>query len=262
MNSRNVMRKQLTTLGLILAMGVGMSASAALFGFGGKTWKEEVLLHDGSKIIVTRTVERGGRHEIGQQPPYKQQSLSFTMPGTKQEVVWEDKYSEDLGSTSFLPMLLDIQNGIAYLIVSPMGCLSYNKWGRPNPPYVIFKEEGKEWKRITMEELPAEIKTPNLIFSDPDNVVKKIGKDLIPAATIQQIVSNYRQPEYKAILRQAVKSGGITSCEHMIPYGKDGWLGLDWFKDQPTYEACLKFCERKGVSPKECPCETLFRGAK
>ncbi len=41
--------------------------------FGGNSWKEEVLLHDGSKIIVERTVERGGRHEVGQKPSYKEQ---------------------------------------------------------------------------------------------------------------------------------------------------------------------------------------------
>jgi len=39
--------------------------------------KEEVLLHDGSKLIVERTVERGGRHEIGQPPPIKVESLSL-----------------------------------------------------------------------------------------------------------------------------------------------------------------------------------------
>lgn len=247
--------------GVVLTLGVGMNASAGFFGLGGVSWKEEVLLHDGSKMVVERTVKRGGRHEIGQQPPYKEQSLSFTFPGATQEIVWEDTFSEDVGSANFLPMLLDIRNGTAYLVVSPMGCLSYNKWGRPNPPYVVFRHQGKEWQRIPLQELPAEIKAPNMIFSDPDNVVKKIGKSLIPADTIRQIVSRYRQPEYRSILREAVKAGAegsAVNCEEMIPYGKAGWLGLDWFTDQPSYEACLKFCEKKGVSPKHCPCDRIF----
>jgi hypothetical protein len=42
-----------------------MSADAGLFGLGGTSWKEEVLLHDGSTILVDRSVVRGGRHEIG-----------------------------------------------------------------------------------------------------------------------------------------------------------------------------------------------------
>jgi hypothetical protein len=154
--------------GVFLMMGASVGAQAGLFGIGGVSWKEEVLLHDGSKIVVERKVERGGRHEIGQQPPYKVQSLSFTFPGTTQEIVWEDNFSEDVGSANFLPMLLDIRNTTSYLVVSPMGCLSYNKWGRPNPPYVVFRYQGKEWQRIPLQELPADIRSPNLIFSDPD----------------------------------------------------------------------------------------------
>ena len=258
MRGRTILTRAMTA---ILTVGVSMGANAGLFGLGGASWKEEVLLHDGSRIVVERRVERGGRHEIGQQPPYKEQSLSFAFPGTAQEIVWEDNFSEDVGSANFLPMLLDIRNGTAYLVVSPMGCLSYNKWGRPNPPYVVFRYQGKEWQRIPLQELPAEIKAPNLIFSDPDNVVKKIGKGLIPADTIRQIISRYRQPEYRSILREAVTAGSEGSsvnCEEMIPYGKAGWLGLDWFSDQPSYEACLKYCEKKGVSPKHCPCDRIF----
>lgn len=117
------------------------AANASLFGLDGANWKEEALQHDGKKIIVERSVERGGRHEIGQKPPYKEQRLAFTLPTTGEHVVWTDNFSEDVGSANFLPMLLDVSHGEAYLVASPMGCLSYNKWGRPNPPYVIFKPD-------------------------------------------------------------------------------------------------------------------------
>ncbi|MDP2760686.1 MAG: hypothetical protein Q8O64_09855 [Sideroxyarcus sp.] len=263
MRTNHLWLKQITKLGLILMMGVNMNADAGLFGLGGTSWKEEVLLHDGGKIIVERTVERGGRHEVGQQPPIKEQSLTFTLPDTNEKVTWEDKFTEDVDGANFLPMLLDIRDGVAYLVASPMGCLSYNKWGRPNPPYVVFKYQGKAWNRIALQELPAEIQTPNLIASSPDDEAKKAGQRIVSAEAIKALIAGYKTPEHKTILREAVKGGvGITSCEHMIPYGKSGWLGLDWFRDQPTYEACLKFCERKGVSPQNCPCETLFKGAK
>lgn len=192
-----------------------------------KSWKEEVLLHDGSKLIVERTVERGGRHEIGQKPPYKNQSLTFTIPTTGQPIKWEDNYSEDVGSANFLPMLVDVVNGSAYIVAYPMGCQSYNKWGRPNPPYVVFKYEGKAWKRIPLQELPAEIKTPNMIFSMPDIKVEEIGKSLITAEMIQRIISEYKQPEYKTILREAVKENGwaeVNGCPEMVYY-KGAWVG-------------------------------------
>lgn len=181
----------------LMILGGGMNACA-----GGTGWKEEVLLHDGGKIIVERWVERGGRHEIGQKPPYKEQSLSFTMPASSETITWEDHYSEDVGSANFLPMLLDISKSIPYLVVNPMGCLSYNKWGRPNPPYVIFKYDGKSWQRIQLQELPTEIKTPNLIFSMPDIKVEESGKRFMTAEMIRAITAEYRQPEYKTILRE------------------------------------------------------------
>lgn len=126
---------------------------------------------------------------------------------------------------------------------------------------MVFKYEGKEWKRIPLQELPAEINTPNLIFSMPDIKVEQSGKRFMSAEIIKAIIADYKQPEFKTILREAVKGGlGITSCEKMVPYGKSGWLGLDWFSDKPTYETCLKFCEEKGVSPQNCPCNSLFKG--
>lgn len=198
--------KRVARVGLILMTGVSMSALAGFFGlFGGsEKWKEEVLLHDGSKLIAERTVEHGGRHEIGQEPPYKYQGLTFTLPETKQEIVWEDKFSEDVGSSNFLPMLLDISHGAAYLVTYPMGCLSYNKWGRPNPPYVIFKYQDHAWQRIAIQALPAEIKTPNLIFSMPDIKVKESGKRFMTAEMIGAIIASYKQPEYKTILREVL----------------------------------------------------------
>jgi hypothetical protein len=61
MRTPHGMLKHITKLGLILMMGVSMSACAGLFGMGGTSWKEEVLLHDGSKIIVERSQSYGGR---------------------------------------------------------------------------------------------------------------------------------------------------------------------------------------------------------
>jgi len=206
---------------LLMILGGGMSACA----MGNKTsWKEEVLLQDGRKIIVDRSVERGGRHEIGQKPPYKEQSMSFTMPISNEPITWEDHYSEDVGSANFLPMLLDISNGTPYLVVYPMGCLSYNKWGRPNPPYVIFKYDGKAWQRIPLKELPAEIKTPNLIFSMPDIKVEESGKRFMSSEMIKAITAKYRQPEYKTILREPLAKGRIEQiCEERVLY-KGSWI--------------------------------------
>lgn len=196
--------KRITKLGFLLMMGASMSAGAGLLGLPDAVWREEALLHDGSKVIVERSVARGGRHELGQKPPYEWQKLKFTMPATGERVTWEDSYSEDIGTASFLPMLLDVHQDVAYLVANTMGCLSYNKWGRPNPPYVVFKYQSKEWKRISLQELPAEIKTPNLIQSEPDATARSIREIPVSAKAIQEIIARYRQLEYRTILRESM----------------------------------------------------------
>ena len=222
----SMVRKGLRLVISILTLGVSMNTNAGLFGSSGANWKEEVLLHDGSKIIATRTVERGGRHEIGQEPPIKEQSLTFTMPGINENVVWHDKFTDDIGGANFLPMLLQVRKGIAYLVVHPMGCLSYNKWGRPNPPYVVFRYQDNAWTRIQLAELPGEFKTPNLIFSSPDHEAKKVGKSVVSAETIRALYDGYRQPEYKTILREVLPkercrqySSGPKAPSPIVPGG-------------------------------------------
>ncbi|MBU0621953.1 MAG: hypothetical protein KJ795_08900 [Gammaproteobacteria bacterium] len=213
----SILLQRIVQLGLVTMMGLSMSACS-------DGWKEEVLLHDGQKIIVKRAVEHGGRHELFQDPPYSEQRLEWKMPGTGETIIWEDHFSQDVGSATLLPMLVDVQQGIAYVVANPLGCLAYNKWGRPNPPYVIFKHEGKEWKRIPLQELPAEIRTPNLILSLPDEKAKQIGKNPVPAEEIRKVVSGYFQPEYKSILREPVTKGsGGTSCEELVLY-KGSWI--------------------------------------
>jgi len=196
--------KRFSAIGLALALGASMNANAGLFGLGGSSWKEEALQPDGTKVVVERSVSRKGRHEIGQRPAIGDQSLSFTMPGTGHSVKWEDTYSEDVGGGNFAPMLLGVLQGKAYVVASPAGCLSYNKWGRPNPPYVVFQYEGKEWKRIALADLPADFKLPNLIISSPDDEVEKSGTRFITAEMIGRINAAFRRDEYRSILREAL----------------------------------------------------------
>lgn len=214
----------LKTMAVILTMGASMNAMAGFFGLGGTSWKEEVLLHDGTKIVVERWVKRGGRHEIGQKPAYLEQKIEFLNPTTNKKVKWEDNKSDDIGTASFLPMLLDIADGKPYLVANTMGCLSYNKWGRPNPPYVVFIYDEGKWTRIPLAELPKDIVMPNLIQSDPDAVMEKLGKDFVTSDEIKTIVGKYRQPEYRAILREALPAERIIEmCGDMVLY-RGHWI--------------------------------------
>ena len=217
MISRHSFLKAIMVLLLIVA-SLSMSACSD------SRWDEEVLLHDGSKIIAERSVNRGGRHEIGQRSPINKQSLSFVLPSTNQRVSWEDNYSEDIRAASFLPMQLEIFDSTPYLVASPMGCLSYNKWGRPNPPYVIFKYHSKVWQRITLQELPAESKTPNLVISSPDDAAKEANQGLVSTEKVNKLNSGFKQPEFKTILREPLPEARIKEmCEERVLY-KGSWI--------------------------------------
>ena len=135
----------------------------------GKSWKEEVLLHDGSKIVVKRSQDYDpmGRREIGQGPPRSEETLYFTLPHSKQAVTWKSDFGPELQDNLTL-VALDVFNGTPYIVTHATRCHAYNKWGRPNPPYVCFNYNGSSWQRIQFEELPQEIKEGNVIFGGYD----------------------------------------------------------------------------------------------
>lgn len=223
MNIGNGMMKQLAKVGLLLMMGVSMSAGAGLFGFGGDSWKEEVLLHDGSKIIVNRSLSYGGRREIGQGAPIKEQSISFSLPNSNKAIKWTSEYSEDIGRANFNLLALHILNGTPYIVTVPNLCLSYNKWGRPNPPYVFFKYDGKEWQRIQLSEFPVEFKALNIaIYLGHQDVDLMVKEGLVPAETIKRRNGELTQPEYKTILREALPDIG-KECVELVLY-KGAWI--------------------------------------
>lgn len=240
---------------------LGMSANtwAGFLGFGGDSWKEEVLLHDGREIVVTRSQSYGGQHEIGQPPPIKEHTISFTLPDSNKIIVWTSEYGEDIGRTNFYLLAVHVLNGAPYIVASPYLCLSYNKWGRPNPPYVFFKYDGKAWQRIPREEFPAEFKTINVALDILGREVKNlVSLGVVSSEKIKELNLHTSQPEYKTILREAYP-GAAGGCTEMIRTN-DGWEGLGFFNHQPSYEACSKYCTRKGVTQQNCPCETFFKG--
>jgi hypothetical protein len=216
--------KQLATIGLILFLGVSSRADAGWFGLGGDSWKEEVLLHDGQKIIVKRFQSYGGRGEIGQNAPIREHTLSFTLPNTSKTIEWKSEYSEDVGRANFNLLALHVLDGTPYVVAEPNLCLSYNKWGRPNPPYVLFKYDGNAWQRIQMSELPVEFKAMNVvIYLGSQDVEAMVKKGLISAEEVNRHNSELTQyPQFKTILREAYPGAG-GGCEELIKY-KGYWI--------------------------------------
>jgi hypothetical protein len=211
---------------LILALSMAMSSCAQLNGLVGDSWKEEVLLHDGQKLVVTRSQTYGGRREVGQSPPVRQHSIEFRLPDSSNTIKWTSEFGDDLGRTNFQPVALHVLGRVPYLVAVPNLCVSYNKWGRPNPPYVIFKREANEWMRIALSEFPREFREINLAIETHITSVDVLSsKSLVTAAFVKEWNATLEQPEYKTILREPIEKahyGSSIHCPELVYY-KCGW---------------------------------------
>jgi len=221
------------------------------------SWQEEVVLHDGSKIMVDRSQSYGGRRELGQSPPIKEQTISFTIPNTNEYISWKSEYGRNIKRANFTPLALHISDEVPYIISTTTSCLSYNKWGRPNPPYVIFKFHSKVWQRISLEELPIELDSINLVIITKSNEKVLLDESPINSVLMKELNRGIKQPELNGILRKPVYTG---YCPVMIHDGKGNWSSDDSFKRQPDIDACLNYCKREGYDAKHCPCNQIFGG--
>jgi hypothetical protein len=203
MNNGYSLLKAFSTIGLILTLGVSMSADAGLFGFGGKSWKEEVLLHDGKKIIAERVQKLGSRPTLeSRERQILDETITFSIPETHQKITWTMSFRDDVPEPNGINVVvLDIVNNVPYIGGYPAGCIVYNKWKRPNPPQILFKHEGGQWKRVTLAEFPPQISRANVIVGGPP------AEGIKSFYTVEQVNEENRDidtPEYKTILREAL----------------------------------------------------------
>lgn len=227
MNNGHSLLKAFSTISLILTLGVSMDAGAGLFGlFGGKSWKEEVLLHDGRKIIAERVQKLGGRPTLeSRERQILEETITFSIPETHQKITWTMDFRDDVPEPNGINVVaLDIVNNDPYIGGYTAGCIAYNKWKRPNPPQILFKYEGGQWKRVTLAEFPPQIIRANLIVGGPP------AEGIKSFYTVEQVNKENHDivtPEYKTILREAVKPGAVGSsvnCEELVFY-KGAWVG-------------------------------------
>ena len=191
------MTRRFVKLGLLLMLGASMSACSKTM-----SWEEDVLLHDGQIIVVERFYNLGGYPAIeSRERAALDETVTFNLLGTSKKIIWKTDFRDSQPEQNSLNLLLlDIVKGVPYIATYPAGCIAYNKWKRPNPPYILFKYEGNEWKRISLEEFPAELVKTNVIVGRPPT-------DLLKSHyTVEQVNERnyYLEKEHKTILRDVM----------------------------------------------------------
>ena len=207
---------------LLLMMGMSMSACSAK-----KNWKEEVLLHDGQKIIVERHFNLGSATLESRERKELDETVSFTLPGSNKNIIWKTEFNNFSSEPNGLGiLLLDIVNGTPYIAARPAGCISFNKWKRPNPPYNFFKYDGSNWQRITLEEFPAILNNTNFIVGSPPT---ELLKSFYTIEQVNEQNKDIRAEGYKTIIRKpfAIEE---NRCLVLVPTKDGGWETPGGFK--------------------------------
>lgn len=228
MNDRHLLLGLFKAISLVLTLGVSTNA----YAISTFTWKEEVLLHDGKKIIVGRsdTYDSSMNHEIGQGAPLAEHKTTFMISGTNQRVIWKSDNRPSPDPDSLHLLALDFSGDVPYVATLSSSCVAYNKWNRPNPPYVFFKYVDG-WKRISLEEFPEKFKF-NLIATGRKKDNPKISEAdrkfcFVPAQIVAEI---NREPgaskQFYTLSREPIDLRGV--CPE--PTGPDGLPSKGRFK--------------------------------
>jgi hypothetical protein len=179
-------------------------------------WKEEALLHDGSKLIVVRSQNRATNQGSDKASSVVEQFISFTLPGTNQIVTWKSEHGGEPATSGLIVLALDILDGVPYLATSPIDCYKYNQWKRPNPPYVFFKFDGATWKRIPLEQFPAAIQKANIVINTQAferHLTTALGAVPVEDIGRMNMDKNYQSSYLHTIDRKPMK-GGIADCSY------------------------------------------------
>ena len=209
-------------LAVLLSAATGCMAMGSNNPLGlGASWKEEVLLHDGQKIIVERSQTFGGYPTIeSQEREVLTEEWFFPVPGTEKKVVWKVDFRLPPSGSRLMLVTLNFLKGTPYIATTPAGFISYNHWKRPNPPYVFLRYDGKDWRQIPLTEFPAEFKEANVVVGRPD---QNHRTGLLTVETVKEENRNL-EPHLRQIIREPITKGdGPWRYPEMEYDGKGGW---------------------------------------
>ncbi len=130
---------------LSLCLAVAATAAAA------KTyvWEEDVTVHDGRTIALTRTVERGdGRASLPGSGSLRRQSIAVHL--TSRTVVWRD----DLEHPYVMPVAFEMAGDDPVVVIPVYGWFACRHYDFPPEGLAALRYREGRWTRMPLSELP------------------------------------------------------------------------------------------------------------
>lgn len=155
------------------------ACSTTAWGFTSRTeqWSEDVVLHDGRLIKVEREVDWTKEFHLRDpffglpiaprfvENGFNRFRIKFKHPDTQETIKWQ-------GEEYYSPVLLDLINGVPYLVVYGMPNKDTESvYGCHELPYTYLKYDSKmwgEWKVISVDKAPDILRNANLSPHYPD----------------------------------------------------------------------------------------------
>ena len=250
------LRKFLVAVGFLVAGVFGAAVLWVVWWLLPHTlaWREEVALQDGRTLVVSRTtvMERGGE-QYGQIEGKR--TLRFTHPETGAVITWAN--AGTLGAR-LQPMLLDVDQGHAYLVALAQSVRDYDDLGCPTPPYFVFRYAASGWTRIPLADLPTRFETANLLNYVDVDLIKR-SRYVLTAAQIEaayRVARTRSDTRHYAVIDRRIRNPIGLGCERggvERAYGGTKfleWLKTgDWLDKSAEDVAKLLGAKAKGVTP-------------
>ena len=176
---------------------------------GGRTihWKQEVKLEDGRILILERESKQGPHDPLLNIRMELVQRIAFSDPDGGERIQWEIP-------KGLLPAMLDLDGGMAYLVLRADTVADYNNWDCPNPPWLVYRYERKDWNRISMEQLPERFKHRNLLPAA--EVLTRLDSHsadaLVSVRELEQYWKQYPLPEQARTISREKVNANVQGC--------------------------------------------------
>src|SRR5206468_5960130 len=108
------------------------------------SWKEEVLLPDGRKILVKE------RRDFIEGYGTRRTWLTFSLPEMGGEQTW---------SEWLYPTMIGVADGTVYVVGRPRGSRQFSMYSHPKYVYVAYQWHGDKFERVPFMSVPEHLRT-------------------------------------------------------------------------------------------------------